>query len=149
MRVWTQVVTLPILPQMFEESDAVFRYAWFEAFASNFGEANTNEMVFSFDTQVTCENKMWLAQEGSASWQVKTIGQCLAKADAHPDCHQPVTLSMDNDNCYCAIDSCDSFIASWPGMETWKEVAERGTNKLSPLGELYQKTVSSQPNPFL
>ena len=124
---------------MFEASDAVFRYAWFEAFASNFGGANTNEMIFDFSTKVTCENKKWLAQRGSASWQVSTIGQCLAKADA-PDsgCFQPATLSFDNDNCYCATDPCDSYVPSYDGMQSWKEVRSRETNELTHLGKLYQ-----------
>lgn len=31
---------------MFEASDSVFRYMWFESFARNFGEVNTNEVIF-------------------------------------------------------------------------------------------------------
>ena len=100
---------------------------------------NTNEMIFDFATKVTCENKKWLAQRGSASWQVSNIGQCLAKADA-PDsgCYQPATLLFDDDNCYCATDPCDSYVSSYDGMQSWKEVRSRETNELTHLGKLYQ-----------
>ena len=95
-------------------------------------------MIFDFQTGVTCENNKWLAQKGNASWQVSNIGQCLAKADADSGCHQPVTLSFDNDNCYCAVDACVSTKTSWASMQNWKEVRDRGTNELTELGKLYQ-----------
>ncbi len=121
-----------------DESDAVFRYAWFSAYASDFGGANTNEIVWEYSSGETCANREWLTGVGDAGWQVQTIQQCLTVADQTAACSSPVIISMDDDNCYCSTDSCDTPEPVWPSMKTWREVGPRNNGMLTPLGELYQ-----------
>jgi len=124
---------------MFEASDAVYRYAWFEAYGDSFGEANTNEIVWEHTERKTCPNKKWLAGVGSdSSWQIRTAKECLTKADQDLDCHSPTTISMDSNSCYCATDACPNLSNAWSGMHTWRQVNQRDHNVLTELGNFYQ-----------
>mmetsp|Transcript_26770 Transcript_26770/g.34277 ORF Transcript_26770/g.34277 Transcript_26770/m.34277 type:complete len:138 (+) Transcript_26770:9-422(+) len=123
---------------LFEASDSVFRYAWFEAYGDGFYEANTNEVIFEHAPKESCGNKKWLAGRGSASWQVQTMKECLAKADQDTECHSPVAISLDDDNCYCAKDACADLGFAYDGMHTWREVGQRDNSALTSLGQLYQ-----------
>lgn len=134
---------------LFEESQNVFRYAWFEAYGDTFGEAQTNEIVWQHTYSKTCPNKKWLAGVGNdPSWQVKEAKECLAKADADSACTSPVSISMDDDNCYCATDACDDLVDSWAGMHTWKEIRPRDHNALTELGQVYQTIPSNHASLF-
>jgi len=123
---------------LLDASNAVFRYAWFSAYAKTFGEANTNEVIWEDNPKVTCKNKKWIAGFGNAGWQIKTLSQCLAKSERDPACYSPFALSMDKDNCYCSVDSCQVTVSSWQGMHTWRLLGTQESNALTPLGELYQ-----------
>jgi len=125
------------VPQL-DASDAVYRYAWFSAYSSDFGEANTNEIVWEYSSGETCENKIWIAGVGDAGWQIQTLEECINIADQSEGCYSPLTVSMDDQSCYCATNTCASSIPSWPSMKTWKEVSSRNNGKLTPLGQLYQ-----------
>ncbi len=129
-----------LIPHL-DNSNAVFRYAWFSAngFYHLFQESNTNEIVWEVSWSVACSNRKWVAEIGDTEWwQVRTVQDCIERADQKDYCHSPLVISMDGDGCYCAKDECSNLESVWPGMRTWREIRPRDSDVLSPLGELYQ-----------
>lgn len=98
---------------LLDDSDAVYRYAWFSADAFDFGEANTNEIAWQFSYQEACPNKTWITGVGDAAWQIQSISECLQIADTNEECHTLLILNMDDDNCYCSVDDCISPVTSY------------------------------------
>lgn len=89
---------------------------------------------------VGCPNKKWLANVYPRySWGIKEIHECVDLAKSDPSCHSPLVLSMDDGNCYCSTDSCDTVEATWGGMKTFRELMLQTpeASSLSQSGEQY------------
>ena len=70
------------------------------------------------------------------SWGIDEIHECVPKARANELCAQPLRLSMDWDNCYCAVDDCATTQSTWGGMKTFREmtIIPEGSSALSASG---------------
>jgi len=105
---------------------------------------------------VGCANREWLANVyPTFSWGIHEINECVALAGNNANCQTPLAISMDNDNCYCSLDACDTVVNTWGGMKTFKELTDQptGVSTLSLSGEQYNNfgvvTVdTSEPTPF-
>jgi hypothetical protein len=130
------------LTWVLEESPHVFRYAWFTMY--NFGSHSgnsLNELIWDRESGVGCTNREWVQSFGSSSWKIETIQECMATAESKPElCHQPLALTMTNNNCYCSADSCASTQVTYPQMTTYFQINDdRDSSTLTPNGELYNR----------
>merc|ERR1712226_1804395 len=128
-----------LVPKL-DASDKVYRYTWFSAFGGHGGFEGTglSENTFVTDAQrgIGCPNQKWkIGYEWGSLTQ-----DCLTSADADPDCHKPLILSIDDDACYCSIDSCTNPQTTWFPMTIYREV--EGANRAAEptaLGLLYDE----------
>jgi hypothetical protein len=124
---------LPVL----DNNPAVFRYAWYSMYDGIWIDNSLNELVWEKYPGQACPGKKWLKGFGTATWQIQTLHECVAAADAHGECVIPLSLSIDEVNCYCATDTCDTLSSSYSTMKTYKEVGPRNSDALTALGVLY------------
>ena len=106
---------------------------------------------------VGCTNREWLANVyPTFSWGIREINECAALARNNANCDTPLAISMDNDNCYCSLDTCDNVVSTWGGMKTFKELTDQptGVSALSLSGEQYNSfgigitVATSEPTPL-
>ena len=138
------------LVPVLEASPDVYRYAWFAAYGGHGGGGDwigngLIEHVWEDTWGYGCQNKKWLNAFGTdASWKIQTKSQCFQLADTDAGCVQPLAISMDDDNCYCATTTCN-FETTWGAMNTWIEVGIRGSSALTAMGDLYETFGSPDP----
>lgn len=101
---------LPVL----DDNPAVFRYSWYSTFDGKWISNSLNELVWEKSLPLqACINRQWLERFGSDSWMIQTLHECVASANASDACAEPLSLSIDNDNCYCAVDECTELESLW------------------------------------
>lgn len=140
-----------------EMQGIVGRYAWFTTFAFGgelgFAPGALNIPNWDIVSSEICPNNEWLANAYPGfSWGIKTVLECLQLAEANAICADGGSIiMMDDDNCYCATDSCDVTNSAWPQMKIYREVPPltRYEADLTAMGHMYNDfgaTVTT-PNP--
>ena len=92
----------------------------------------------------------WVANaKPTLNWGVEEIHECVAPTRANPNCHTRLHLSMDWDNCYCAMGECDTVKELYEGMRTYREqtLQPYGETSLLALGEQYNNFVTTTGTP--
>jgi len=125
----------------------VFRYSWYTMFDSAWIYNSLNELVWQRYNGQVCPAKKWLKGFGTQTWQIQTLHECVAAADADTTCVTPLALSIDDDNCYCATDLCDTLDPSYAAMNTYKEIGPRQSSTLTTMGQYYNDYGASSPLP--
>jgi len=124
---------LPIL----DDNSAVFRYSWYSTFDGKWIFNSLNKLVWESYPVQACINRQWIKEFGLESWKIQTLHECVESANENSACASPLSLSIDNDNCYCAVDECTELQSSYSGMVTYKEVGIKDSNTLMPIGSYY------------
>lgn len=127
-----------------EYTNKIERYNWFTTYATDplaFGSGALNIPNWEYVGEgVGCNNRGWVANaKPTYSWGIEEIHECVAPARANPNCYEPLRLSFDFDNCYCAMDECATVSDTWGGMKTFRELISQtyGASALSVSGEQY------------
>ena len=124
---------LPVL----HNNPRVFRYSWYSAFEASWVDNSLNELVWQKYVGQVCPTKKWLKGFGHSGWEIQTLHQCVAAADADTACATPLALSVDDDSCHCATDACEDLGTTYTAMVTYKQVGPRNPSTLTPLGQYY------------
>eukprot|EP00539_Tryblionella_compressa_P005599 CAMPEP_0178760366 /NCGR_PEP_ID=MMETSP0744-20121128/15447_1 /TAXON_ID=913974 /ORGANISM="Nitzschia punctata, Strain CCMP561" /LENGTH=423 /DNA_ID=CAMNT_0020414925 /DNA_START=15 /DNA_END=1286 /DNA_ORIENTATION=- len=132
------------LTPLLESHPAVFRYAWFSLYGGDDPNPTwvgngLNEDIWTQYHGIGCVGRKWLAPFGpDVNWNIQTMNQCLAIADADPECSSPLVLSIDDDSCYCSSTTFCTLETTWSAMTTWINAANRSSSSLSNMGDLYE-----------
>ena len=127
-----------------EYADKVARYNWFTTYAHDplgFGSGALNVPNWDLFMEKGCPGASmhWLANaKPTYSWGIESMTECLALAQANSNCHTPLTLMLDNDNCYCSTDACPTLEAKWGGFRAYQQTTlPLDESALSASGEQY------------
>lgn len=126
------------LGSLLEESPLVYRYAWFSLYDIHWTTNTLNELEWNGEKGVGCQSKKWKGAWGDASWQIQTMDECVAAAESDSDCNNPLSLSVDDDNCYCGTDDCSITESTYSAMTTYHKVGDSSTVSLTDIGLVYE-----------
>ena len=134
------------------DNPQVYRYSWYTAFDARWVHNSLNELAWQRFPEKTCPpaHRKWVGGFGTANWQMKTLHECVTKAEADISCARPLKLSMDDNNCYCsnATDTCNEnqLIDTYAAMSTYHQVGAQDSSTLTALGQYYNSYGVSPPS---